>query len=534
MQFKRVGALVLVVGLAISSLAGCSNITAATNASQSSSSAQVTTAGDTSATETNSVTEPIEMDLFVNFNWWPLKEWAGSVPEEITQKTGIKFNVTIASDEKQLPLMIASGDLPEMIFTDNTGNMQKRLSDSNLSLPWNDLIDQYAPDFQIPQEISAMYTQKDGNFYTVLNNYSTKAEWDAADTALPNGAGIAVRADLMQKLGNPQVKSLDDFEKLLAAVKKQFPELIPLVLNSNWDGVGVHGSWLGNQFGLNYGLNLNDDKVSYYLKNPARLDYYKYVNKLYREGYIIPENYSFKNEDESFNYAYNGKCFAYMKTTDVADSLNAKLKELGKDFTFQQITTSLTDDVKYFTNGIGWAGVFITKNNKHPKEAINAMKFLRSEEGQHLGMWGIEGEHWTMNAQGSPDFKFSSGDETFKNAEGIRWWGLLIGSAVTEGMFNYNPQAVNTIPAAGEVKKNMVYQPAVGMLVPETDSEENNIKGKLDDMIKNQEVKIYLAKSEADCVNAFEELNQLAEKIGVAKYESWANTKYQEVKSLFQ
>jgi putative aldouronate transport system substrate-binding protein len=125
--------------------------------------------------------DAVEMELFVNHPWWPLKDWSGSVAEEITRQTGVKLKVTVAADANQLQLMIASGDLPEMIFTDST--LLKRLSDNNLCYSWNELIEQYAPDFAIDPIRKALYAGEDGKFYTVLNNFSTEAEWNAAKYA---------------------------------------------------------------------------------------------------------------------------------------------------------------------------------------------------------------------------------------------------------------------------------------------------------------------------------------------------------------
>ncbi|MGO4273388.1 ABC transporter substrate-binding protein, partial [Paenibacillus sp. TAF58] len=104
-----------------------------------------------------------ELSLFIDASWYPVKEWTGAVAEKITEKTGIKLKVTVATDDKQLPLMIASGDLPDLVFTN--ANIE-RMSDSKLSYPWNELIEKYAPDFKIDPIRIAIHTMDDGNFYT--------------------------------------------------------------------------------------------------------------------------------------------------------------------------------------------------------------------------------------------------------------------------------------------------------------------------------------------------------------------------------
>jgi putative aldouronate transport system substrate-binding protein len=148
-------------------------------------------------------------------------------------------------------------------------------------------------------------------------------------------------------------------------------------------------------------------------------------------------------------------------------------------------------------------------------------------------MWGIEGKDWEMSPDGNPIFTYNTNDMDLQKQEAYRWWGLLIGSVVTEGLYNYNPKALS-VPAMLEMKKHTVYDPAVGMIIPEADSRESAIQAKLDDMIKNEEVKILLAKSEEDAVKAYDHMLQLAEKIGLSELEAWANAKYQGVRSMFE
>ena len=94
---------------------------------------KTTESGDSSSEE------QVTLDLFVNHTWWPLQSWSGSVPEYITDQTGVNINVTVAADSQQLPLMISSGELPDLIYTDNTGNMISLLSDPDLCWSWEDL-----------------------------------------------------------------------------------------------------------------------------------------------------------------------------------------------------------------------------------------------------------------------------------------------------------------------------------------------------------------------------------------------------------
>lgn len=479
---------------------------------------------------TSGKANPVEIEMFINHPSYPLKEWKGPIPEEITKRTGVKLNFTIASDDKQLLLLIASGDLPEMIFADYS--YFKRLSDYRLCYSWNKLIELYSPDFAIDKKISDLYKVSDGNFYTILDQYGTEKDWNSAKYAMPVGGGLCFREDLMEKLGNPPVNSIDDLDMVLNKAREQYQGLTPLIMNIN-----SKGAYIAMQYGLamNKGFIENSyGKIIYYIKQPGMLDYYKTMNLFYRKGYIDPKNYVYKNEEEAYEMAVNGKCFAFMDVNGAADKLNIKSEAEGTDYKFVQLIKPISDKAANLNTSIGWSGVFISKNNKHPKEAINLMKFLSSEEGQRLSYWGEEGRYWKMNREGYPEFRVNTGDDTVLVREGMKWCGLFANSAITEGLFNYNPDLPQTAAAATEIKNLTKYRPELGLLLPEANTPENSIKSRVDEMIKNEEIKIYLARSEEDCIKAYNNMLMYAGQMGLSKLENWADSEYGQVKALFK
>ena len=53
-------------------------------------------------------------------------------------------------------------------------------------------------------------------------------------------------------------------------------------------------------------------------------------------------------------------------------------------------------------------------------------------------------------------------------------------------------------------------------------------------MIKTEEIKIYMADSDEAAVQAYHDMMDKAEQIGLSKYEAWANEKYNSVKNIFE
>ena len=83
-----------------------------------------------------------------------------------------------------ISLMISSGELPDLIYTDNTGNMISLLSDPDLCWSWEDLMAESNTDFTFDESRAKINRTNDGKFYTIRNNYSTPEELEEYDAAL--------------------------------------------------------------------------------------------------------------------------------------------------------------------------------------------------------------------------------------------------------------------------------------------------------------------------------------------------------------
>ena len=471
--------------------------------------------------------QQVELNMFVNHSWFPVRDWSGTVPDAITAKTGVKLNVTVATDDKQLPLMIASGDLPDLVFT--ASNLD-RLANSDICYPWDELIAKYAPDFQIDKTRIAINTQADGHFYTIRNNFATKEEWANTPSAVINSASLGLRKDILEALGNPAINTLDDLKTVFGEVKSAYPDMVPLILDKNW---GV------NYFRMQFGVSSvytdlyvdADGKVRYYIEDPNMLEVYKYINSLYRAGYLVAENFAFKDTLMDNEYVLNGSAFAHAENTNDIDDQNGQIASNGDSYSYTQLTHTLSDAARTTYASVGWAGVFITKNCKNPEAAIKFMQFMFSDEGQKLGFWGVEGVHYVYNNEGHyPELLYTKGDSAYVNAEGIGFWGLMSNSAALEQV-QMNTESAEVKKLATEIAD---FVPELGMLIPDSDSDAGIILTKLKEMIASEEINIFMADSEEAAVAAYQDMMAKAEQIGLATYDAWLNEKYQSIISLFQ
>jgi putative aldouronate transport system substrate-binding protein len=469
--------------------------------------------------------EVVELTLLVNHSWWPFKEWKGKIPEEITKRTGVKLNIQVAVDDKQLPLLIASNELPDLVYT---ASDLTRMANPDISYAWNDLIEQYAPNFQIEQSRIGVNTMPDGKFYTIKNAYSTEQEWKDNPKALPGGSGLAIRQDILDELGNPKLDTLEDLHQILTNVKQKYPDMMPIVFDKDQ---------IGQFFRINFGLKRSkgfidkEGNAVHYLKDPNYLDYYLYMNRLYREKLFSAENFTYKDTQQDDQYSLNGQVFAHSGA--MADTLNAQLKTLNKGFTFMSLPKVLSDKAGTPMGGSGWSGMFITKNNKNVEASIKFMEFMMSEEGQRLGVWGIEGEDWIWNEAGQyPEMKYDMNNAELQKEFGYVYWGLLGSSGVTEALQRYDEKALQT-PWGLALRDTLKFNPALGLVVTNPDTDEQVIESQIQNMITTEELKIYMAKSDDEAKKEYESLLAKMESMGLSKLEAWATAQYKEYQKNF-
>jgi putative aldouronate transport system substrate-binding protein len=491
-------------------------------------------AGARNQTDRSGGTGPAELDLFVNFTWFMTDSWTGIIPEEITRKTGVKLNVTRAVDDSQLGMMIASGNLPDLIFTETELN---RLASERFAWSYNELIAKHAPAWQPNPLLVAnsrlLNQQGDNNFYFLLTAFSTAEQWRNA-AGIGNMPGIGVRQDILDALGNPPLKTLADFENVLGMVKARYPNLIPYVPGwmNTWGNQALR-VWHGVS---NDSFGEENGKVVYYINSQNYRNYLSYVNRLYRRGYILADNYSLTDADVKALFQ-NGECFALSHTTTGEIYSFGEMAKSSDPKAYGREIALLNPNVKYYNTGTGWAGVVISRNCRNPEAAIKFMQYMWSLEGMRLSEWGREGTEWTMGGDGLPQFS-------------EEW---IAASRDTNIFYTkYNPNYFISMDMVVEVDGRMAALPAdfraiyrelgpyvyvcpwIGAATPKADGEERNILSKLNDMVRNAEVKCFLAENDAEFNRYYQELIDNAKTIGVDRLEAYMNAQVPRYRAMYQ
>lgn len=527
MKKKKVLAILLCVSLFASTIfAGCSG---PKNTTEKVDDTKNTAAKDTKAdTDTASSEEVVTLDMFINMGWYPINSFTGIIPEAITKATGVNLDITITSDTSQLGVMIASGELPDLIFTDAELN---RLSDSNLCYSFSELEKNYGASFSDVSDEEKNFGKelsKDGDYYTVLNYYNTAEEWSNLQIGAPGQTCIYYRKDLIEAMGNPAINNLEDFENVLQQCKKAYPDKTPYGLGGYWKFQPLY-NWTG-------ALNSQYDGANYYYDSsaPKYKEFLQLANSYAKNGYVTVEAYANESEADSHQAAYNGDCifYAWYLSYSNLNQLQTEAKKI--DPNAQWAVLPRLGEAAMGT-GRGWAGTYVSKTCKNVEAAARLLTYLYSEEGSRTSMWGREGIDYTLDQNGVPqfsdEFKAARADGTLKDKYNTFFYNGS--SAIDEIYMNYSGLDQNILDQVASYGKDFKSYPEIGMAAPNSSSDEGVIKTKLDELKKSYEAKVIFATTEDEFEAYYKEYMNAMNQTGVEKYNDYMTKKIQELKAKF-
>ena len=345
--------------------------------------------------------EVTELTWYVNADWWNTDFGNDVVTKKIKEDLNIHINF-ITGDDTKLNTLFAGDQLPDIITTFN-GNSQLAKKANTWALPLNDLADKYDPYFyQVAAEDTLKWFQlEDGKTYTYPNYSNTQADYDSG--YIPAKTAFVIRKDVYEALGKPEMGTPEQFEAVMDQIKQRFPDLLPFGFNAVGTGTGS----LGDVFQDFLGVPLEDENGNFYNRNLDE-DYLTWIatlNRVYRNGAISDDSFAddgtaFEEKVKSGKYAtmlldgtpqQGGNLQIWMSANPGKEyiAIDGPQSTKGRQPTLNQSGIS------------GWMVTFITKNVKDPAKAIQIFTYLLSEEGQMLMNYGIEGETYKKNPDGT-------------------------------------------------------------------------------------------------------------------------------------
>lgn len=333
----------------------------------------------------------------------------------IYKKIKDKFNINFefvpfsGNAKDQQNLLLASGDYPELMDLQELDTFTKYKNAAAL-IPLDPYMDKL-PDFK------ELY--KDCIPYWKLQSGDGKLwKWEKgvpfAQEAL-GWADIAIRSDILEEAGYPQLLNSDDYIKLLTDAMKKHPQTdgkktvgmaVPFAEAWGIAGIGDIMYEKGRYVQLTNGatiFNAADEKWEDRLKVQYAKEGFQFFNKLYNAGLITRESFTDKM-DQCNDKLNSGRALSIWFMTWSLPDANAKLKAAGKEgysylkLPIQSPGQIANKETRYLAtyNTKPFDTCVITKNAKYPERIIELLNYACSDEGMMLLESGIENVHYKV------------------------------------------------------------------------------------------------------------------------------------------
>ncbi|MFC3834148.1 ABC transporter substrate-binding protein [Deinococcus rufus] len=339
-----------------------------------------------------------------NANWNGMQDDVGKV---ITAKTGVtvKAEFAVGSPDEKINLIAASGQYPDLISPKGAGGV---LVDAGAMLDLTDLINKHAPNIKrvIGNQFDRMrFSSKDRGIYFIPTNDAINQTYFDTD------AWFKLQLGALKEQKYPQVKTLKDFEKVIATYVKAHPKTAdgrPTIglslLADDWRfliSVTNPAFWAtgGSDDGEWY-IDPKTYKAQPHFFRPEEREYFRWLNHMNAVGLLDPESFTQKYDQYLAKIA-SGRVVGLIDAGwQIGDAVNS-LKAAGKyDQMYGRFGATTKPGIRPAYNQptgfVGGWGIGITKACKDPVAAIKFLDYLASPEGQVLKNWGVQGKHYTL------------------------------------------------------------------------------------------------------------------------------------------
>ncbi|MFG1946953.1 extracellular solute-binding protein [Nonomuraea sp. NPDC048826] len=355
-------------------------------------------------------TEPLSFDvLYNNHPFYPnKKDWL--FWQELTKRTDVTLKpveVPLSDYEKKRGLLVGSGQAP-LIIPKTYHPQEDAFVSSGAILPVSDYLDlmpnlkDKIAKWRLEPELNTL-RQADGRFYLLPGIH--ESIW--VDYTL------AIRTDIMDKLGLRTPTTWDELHTVLTAMKQEYPDRYPMT--DRW-GVPTPGGNLlkivaqayGTKGGWEYQHATWDPaagKFAYTGAMPQYKQMIEYLRKLVQEKLLDPESFT-QQDDQAKQKFTSGKSFVISANAQtLVNEYRGTLEKTVKGAKVAKIPVLMGPVGDYKIGTRLENGVMISKKALENKNFVAMMQFIDwlwySDQGQEFAKWGVEGTTYTKDSAGA-------------------------------------------------------------------------------------------------------------------------------------
>lgn len=398
MKIKKMMALVPVLTLATSVLAGCGSDNA--KDSQSTSTGAAAPSGAPVTLTVELFDRGIQGQPDLNNNTWTryINDNFGKQNNAV-----VKFVPVPRSQEiDKLNVLMASGEAPDISFTYD-GATVSRYAKINGILPLDDVLAKHGKEL----------TNYLGKTVLTYGQYNGKQMAIPAKRTSLAWGGTFIRKDWLDKLGMPIPTTRDELYNTLVAFRDKNPGGVNGVIPWGLAATGMNYGF-GNLSESFWGKQSEEEFVTMpgWLR-PGNKDALKFLNKLYNEKLISPDFALDKTAKQADADVTNGKVGFFSANWDypLRQNISEPLKANAPEANFVPIDTFKNYEGKYKKiayneNGVN---VFIPKSSKNAELAIKYLNWMSDPKNIFFLQYGKEGVNHKM-VNGIPQVITQTGD----------------------------------------------------------------------------------------------------------------------------
>lgn len=365
-------------------------------------------AGCTKTKTTNETSEkvdksPITLTMFSKDPKSEYENFESPVAKKIQEKTGVtlKMEFPVGNLDQKIGLMIASNELPDLIFSE-----QSKFIGAGAIIKLDSLIEKYGSNVKnlYGDYLKRLrYSKEDPSIYFLGVDAVDSQRWE------PN-MGFELQHSAIKEAGYPSIKTLEDAEKVIKAYVEKHPTTdgqptigLSLIYDDwRWQsGTGNMAAFVsGRPDDGNWYVDPKTYKATYRFTMDDHKEYFKWLNHMNDIGLLDKDSFVQKYDQYTAKIASGRVVALNDQLWQYRDAQSALVNDKKYDKTYGTYPVTLNGSIKNadFTD-YGYSvtyGIGISKNCKNPERAMQFLDWMCTDEAQILNNWGIEGVNYTV------------------------------------------------------------------------------------------------------------------------------------------
>jgi putative aldouronate transport system substrate-binding protein len=327
------------------------------------------------------------------------------VAKKITEVTGVTLMVDhpVGGDQQAIPLMIASGQYPDMVYAKGSLNL---LIEAGVVIPLDDLIEsrgKHIKELYGDQLVRLRNSTENPRIYTV-GTYDVKPGiWSTDGT-------MQLQHAVLKDQGYPRMRTLDDYERAIKTYMAKHPAIngqktigLSLLIDTwQWyiDLSNPSGFLTGHPDDGQWFVDEQTLEAEYKFLHPDTKHFYKWLNRMNAEGILDPESFTQKEDIWRAKIAAGRVLGLSYPLWGYGEARTSLINDGMENRTYAYLPITIDESYRPATlkdAGLsgGW-GIAITTACKDPERAFEFLDWMCSEEAQTLVNWGIEGVNYQV------------------------------------------------------------------------------------------------------------------------------------------